>query len=92
MNTSLPILSAEFLFGVALFVNAFLFIPQAWNIFKYKKSGEVSLITFGGFWVTQLLTVIHAIINHDNILLIGYILAMITCGLVIVLTLVYRYK
>lgn len=91
-NLSLPILSAELLFGAALLTNAMLFVPQAWKIFKYKKSEEVSLITFGGFWLTQLLTVIHAIINHDHILLIGYILAMVTCGWVITLTLFYRLK
>lgn len=43
----------EFLFAAALFVNALLFIPQALQIYKQKKSEEVSLITFGGFWLTQ---------------------------------------
>jgi MtN3 and saliva related transmembrane protein len=82
---------AEFMFAVALFVNAALFLPQAWKIFKKKKADEISLLTFGGFWVTQLLTVIHSIIRNDHILFIGYILALATCGLVILLTLRYRY-
>lgn len=82
---------AEFMFAVALFVNAALFLPQAWKIFTKKKADEISLLTFGGFWITQLLTVIHATIRNDHILLIGYILALITCGLVISLTFRYRY-
>lgn len=82
---------AEFMFAIALFVNAALFLPQAWRILTKKKADEISLLTFGGFWVTQLLTVIHAVIRNDSILLIGYILALITCGMVIVLTLKYRY-
>jgi MtN3 and saliva related transmembrane protein len=84
------ITSVEFLFALALFANALLFIPQAWRIFRQKESKEVSLITFGGFWIGQLLTVFHAIIKHDLILLSGYLLALVTCGAVIVLTIKYR--
>lgn len=80
----------EFLFAAALFVNALLFIPQALQIYKQKKSEEVSLITFGGFWLTQLLTVFHAIVKQDWILLMGYIAALITCGTVIILAIKYR--
>lgn len=80
----------ELMFALALFVNAVLFIPQAYRIYQQKRSDEVSLITFGGFWITQLLTVFHAIIKQDIILLLGYILALITCGTVIVLTIKYK--
>lgn len=80
----------EFLFASALFVNALLFIPQAWKIYSQRKSEEVSLVTFGGFWLTQLLTVFHAYAHHDLILLCGYVAALITCGAVIVLTIKYR--
>ncbi len=82
----------EFFFASALFINAMLFLPQAWKVFKHKRSGEVSLITFGGFLITQLLTVIHASIKNDYVLLGGYILAMSSCGLVVALALYYRIK
>ena len=82
---------AEVMFAVALVANAALFLPQAWKIFTKKKADEISLLTFGGFWVTQLLTVIHSVIRSDHILFFGYILALITCGLVIILTIRYRY-
>lgn len=81
----------ELAFGAALFFNAILFLPQAWSIFKHKKSEEISLLTFGGFWLTQLLTVIHAGIKNDFVLFWGYVFAMITCGCVILLTVKFRY-
>jgi len=82
--------SMEFLFAASLFVNALLFVPQAWRIFRKKESKDVSLITFGGFWISQLLMVSHAIIKHDWILLSGFALALITCGAVIIVTIRYR--
>ena len=82
--------TTEFLFAISLFVNALLFIPQAWRLYKQKESKEVSLITFIGFWIGQLLIVCHALIKSDWILLSGYAFAMVTCGAVIVLTIKYR--
>lgn len=82
----------EFLFAISLFVNALLFIPQAWRLYKQKESREVSLITFVGFWIGQLLTVCHAFIKNDWILFSGYVFALITCGIVIILTIKYRYN
>lgn len=82
--------SIEFLFAIALFANAMLFLPQGWKIYKKKKSDEVSLITFIGFWLIQLLTIFHAIIRQDLILLIGNIISLITCGLVIFFIIRYR--
>lgn len=84
--------SAEFLFAAGLIVNAFLFIPQAWSIYRKKRADEVSLITFGGFWLIQLSIVVHAVIKQDWLLFMGYILALITCGSVIILTIMYKNK
>lgn len=84
--------SVEFLFAISLFVNALLFIPQAWRLYQQKESREVSLITFIGFWIGQLLTVFHALIKHDWILFGGYMFTLITCGTVVILTIKYRYN
>ncbi len=80
----------EISFAIALFVNAALFLPQAWKIYVKHDGTSISLLTFGGFWITQLLTAMHAYINHDMILLTGYILALVTCGTVILLAIKYR--
>ncbi len=83
---------AEAIFGVALFINALLFIPQAFRIVKEKTARGVSITTFVGFLLIQLATVVHGILANDIILVIGYVLSMLTCGTVIILVLAYRRK
>ncbi|HLD16969.1 MAG TPA: PQ-loop repeat-containing protein, partial [Coxiellaceae bacterium] len=75
----------EFLFGIALFVNAALFIPQAWRIYRKKSSEGVSLLTFGGFWLIQLVTVLHGYLHQDHLLFWGFFLSLVTNGCVIIL-------
>lgn len=82
----------EALFGLALFINAVLFIPQAYRIFQKKEAKEISLITFVGFCLIQLVAVAYGYIRQDNILLYGYLLSLLTCASVVVLTLFYRNK
>ena len=48
------IVAVVFGFGMAL--NALLFVPQALAIWRTKQSKGVSLLTFGGFNILQLLT------------------------------------
>ena len=79
----------EFIFGSALFINALIFIPQAIRIFKGKTAKGVSLLTFNGFLLIQLTIVLHGIINQDYLLVSGYLLSMLTCGLVVFLAFNY---
>ena len=80
----------EILFGLALFVNAMLFIPQAIKVFKTKNGKSISLITFTGFILIQFVSVLYGLVKHDWILIIGYLVSMGTCGLVVVCALLYR--
>ncbi len=80
----------EFIFSFALFINALLFIPQAIKIFREKTAQGVSFLTFLGFLLIQLAIVLHGVINHDYLLIIGYLFSMATCGLVVVLILSYK--
>ena len=82
----------ELLFSSGMIVNAILFIPQSIRIYKHKSSEGVSLVTFIGFLLIQLTIILHGMINHDFLLVFGYIFSIITCGAVIVLTIIYRYK
>ena len=82
----------EFIFGAALFINALLFIPQSIRILREKNAESVSLTTFLGFLLIQFAIVLHGIIVHDLILIWGYIISMLSTGLVVVLTLKYRNK
>jgi len=79
----------NFMFGCSLFFNALVFIPQAIKIFKAKSSGELSLFTFLGFNIMQLLTVWHGYLEQDYTLMIGFLLSFITCGMVTILIIFY---
>ncbi len=82
----------ELIFSLALFMNAMLFIPQALRILRKKAAEEISLITFAGFLLMQLAAVFYGVIKHDLILIIGYALSMLTCGIVVVLAMVYNHR
>jgi MtN3 and saliva related transmembrane protein len=82
----------EIVFGVCLFINAFLFVPQASRLLKAKNAQNLSLLTFGGFNVIQLFTLLHAYLHKDLVLFFGTLLSLITCGSVSVLILIYRKK
>jgi len=80
----------DVLFSIALFINTILFLPQAYRLFKEKRADEVSLATFGGFNILQLIAIIYGFMHHDYILAIGYILSFITCFLVSIQIVIYR--
>jgi MtN3 and saliva related transmembrane protein len=80
----------DLVFGIGLFINAMLFIPQAFRIFQKKESRDLSLTTFIGFCLTQLSAIIYGYLHKDYILMFGYILALITCGSVTMLILFFR--
>ncbi len=79
-------------FSLGLFINAMLFILQAARLFQKKESTDLSLITFIGFWITQLSAIIYGYLNNDRILMYGYVLAATTCGIVTAQIIYYRIK
>ncbi len=80
------------LFGLGLMVNAALFVPQAVKIFKTKSAKDVSILTFAGFNVLQLIGIAHGYFQQDLSLILGMIASFIACGAVTFLGLVYRRK
>ena len=80
------------LFGLGLMVNAALFVPQAVKIFKTKSAKDVSLMTFAGFNVLQLIGIIHGILQQDLSLIIGMTASFLACGAVTCLGFIYRRK
>jgi MtN3 and saliva related transmembrane protein len=81
----------EYGFSSSLLVNAALFIPQIITLIKRKSAMDASLLTFAGFNVIQLFTMLHGLLTHDYLLVAGYILSILTCGTVSVLIIYYRY-
>jgi MtN3 and saliva related transmembrane protein len=80
------------IFGLGLVGNALLFVPQAIALWRKKTDEGVSLITFGGFSVLQVIGVIHGLYEHDNSLIIGLGASFLTCGTVTALTVFYRVR
>jgi MtN3 and saliva related transmembrane protein len=80
------------LFGLGLIGNALLFVPQAIALWRKKSDEGVSLITFGGFCVLQVIGVVHGFYEHDNSLIIGLGASFLTCGTATGLTIVYRVR
>ena len=80
----------EIVFAGSLILNALLFIPQTIKIFKTKSVKELSLITFAGFNVMQLLMLLHGYFHHELMLVIGMILSLITCGSVTISILYFK--
>ncbi|MDO8955101.1 MAG: PQ-loop domain-containing transporter [Gammaproteobacteria bacterium] len=81
-----------FLFGVALFVNAALFVPQIYALYKTKDAKGVSFITFFGFSVLQLITICYGLIKQDYLMAGGYVLSWVLCIAISVMILLYRRK
>ncbi len=80
----------EYIFSIALFINALLFIPQIIRIVKERSVEGISLTTFLGLLLIQFAVVLHGVVVRDYILIYGYILSMLTCGSVVVLVLTNR--
>ncbi|MGA7340625.1 MAG: PQ-loop domain-containing transporter [Terracidiphilus sp.] len=80
------------IFGVGLLGNALLFVPQAIAVWRKKTDEGISLLTFGGFCVLQILGVIHGLYEHDNSLIVGLGASFLTCGTVTALTIFYRVR
>ena len=81
-----------YVFGLALLGNACLFVPQALALWRKKSDEGVSLVTFGGFCILQVIGVVHGVYEHDNSLIVGLGASFLTCGAVTLLTIVYRLR
>jgi MtN3 and saliva related transmembrane protein len=82
----------EVMFGLGMFFNAILFIPQAIRMYRTKSSEGVSAITFVGFNLIQLFTILHGYIHRDWTLTIGYVLSLLFAGITTYFVFLYRKK
>jgi MtN3 and saliva related transmembrane protein len=80
------------LFGLGLGCNALLFVPQVLAVWRKKSDEGISLITFGGFSVLQIIGIVHGVLEHDRALTLGMSASLLTCGSVTLLTLFYRIR
>lgn len=79
-------------FSIGLVANFVLFLIQAWRLYKAKDSEGLSFITFFGFNLIQLSTILYGILTKDLFLTIGYILSFMACLITTILIPHYRKK
>jgi MtN3 and saliva related transmembrane protein len=81
----------DIVFGIGLFINAFLFIPQIITLWTQKHANDISLVTFAGFNLMNIFTVLHGITIHDNWLVFGYSFSVVTNTIVTGLIIWFKY-
>lgn len=72
-------------FGFGMLINACLFVPQAWRLWKSKRADGVSVLSFAGFNALQLIGVLHGYFQQDTALMMGMLASLLTCGSVTLL-------
>lgn len=92
MSLSLIKDGINYLFGLGLFANAMLFVPQIIRLIKTKDANGVSLLMLSGFFSLQIISVLHGLVVKDYILSIGFSFSLITCGLTLLLAIFYKNK
>jgi MtN3 and saliva related transmembrane protein len=80
------------IFGLGLGGNALLFVPQILAVWRKKTDEGISLLTFGGFSVLQVIGIVHGLYQHDLSLTLGMAASLLTCGTVTTLTIFYRMR
>ena len=80
------------IFGLGLLGNALLFVPQVIAVWRKKSDEGISLITFGGFSVLQVIGIFHGLYQRDPSLIVGMAASLLTCGSVTALTIFYRMR
>jgi MtN3 and saliva related transmembrane protein len=80
------------LFGLGLIGNALLFVPQIFALWREKTDEGISLVTFGGFSVLQVVGIVHGLYQRDPSLILGMAASFLTCGTVTGLTVFYRVR
>lgn len=80
------------IFGLGLGCNALLFVPQILAVYRRKSDEGISLLTFGGFTLIQVIGIIHGLYQHDPSLILGMTASLLTCGTLTLLTVIYRAR
>ena len=80
------------IFGLGLLCNALLFVPQVLAVWRKKTDEGISLVTFGGFSVLQVIGVVHGMYQKDLSLIVGMAASFLSCGSVTALTVIYRLR
>jgi MtN3 and saliva related transmembrane protein len=84
--------AVAFIFGLAMVLNAVLFVPQALHIWRTKTAEGISILSFAGFNTLQAIGAMHGYFQHDYALMIGMFASLATCGSVTILAAHYSKR
>jgi MtN3 and saliva related transmembrane protein len=79
------------LFGFGMAINACLFVPQAWRLWKTRDARGLSVLSFAGFNTLQFIGALHGYFQRDYALMWGMIATLVTCGSITLLALRFNY-
>lgn len=82
--------NAYFIGGIV--ANTVLFIIQAKKLYDVKDSTGLSMITFGGFNLIQLSTILYGFANNDKFLFFGYLATFIACFVITMMIPYYKKR
>ena len=82
----------EIVFGIALFINGIIVIPQIIKLRQIKNSNDLSFPSFFGFWLLQMIFFLHGYFYKDYMLMSGMAFAMIPNGVLVFQIIYYRQK
>ena len=77
------------IFGLGLLINAIILWPQPIKILQTHNAENVSLLTFGFFFLMQMVAGLHGYFQKDKALMIGMFFSMIPSGLTSLLIIFY---
>jgi len=84
--------AVAYIFGLAMVLNAALFVPQVLHLWRTKTAHGISILSFAGFNTLQAIGALHGYFQHDRALMIGMLASLVTCGSVTVLAAHYSRK
>lgn len=68
------------------------FLPQTWQIYKLKRSEEVSIITYSFFTFGTLVWIAYGISSNDLVIIVANTCGFIGSVSVLIATIYYRNK
>ncbi len=79
------------LYAASLLMNASMFLPQTYKVYKNKSGGELSLLMFLGFGIGQIFAILNGYYFNDPFIFYGFIFTFFTCGSVSISILYYKH-
>ncbi|MDF1654309.1 MAG: PQ-loop repeat-containing protein [Coxiellaceae bacterium] len=82
----------DMIISAVLFINAALYLPQIYRIYRVREANAVSIWMLVGSVLLGICGVLYGHFHHQHLMLLGYALIFVTSLIVLVMTCYYRTK